>query len=255
MAGRPSPVAFFMTHKTKGIILRTVRYGETSLVVTMFTELFGVQSYMVNGIRTNKKAGAKAAMYQPGAILDMQVYHSEQRSMHRIKEAEWAYLYKNILSDVIKNSIALYMMELLYKILKQPEQNADLFYFCEDALIQLDDAPPHIAANFSLYFALHLASFFGFRINDPENEEQMFLDLAEGAFTDHAPVHPYFLEGEYAQVTAELLKIMQPHELDQLKLNHIKRRELLLKYQEYYALHIQDFGQMKTLAVLGELFN
>ncbi len=155
-----------MTHKTKGIILRTVKYGETSLVVTVFTELFGVQTYMVNGIRTTKKSGAKAAMYQPAAMLDMEVYHNDQRSMHRIREAGWAFLYQNVLSDVVKNSVAMYMMELLCKTLKQPEQNADLFYFCEDALQQLDVAPPHIAANFPLYFALHLANFFGFRIND-----------------------------------------------------------------------------------------
>jgi len=100
-----------------------------------------------------------------------------------------------------------------------------------------------------------MVNFFGFRINDPENETLTYLDLQEGAFIDHQPVHPYFLEGENAQVAAELLKIMQPHELDQLKLNSVKRRELLQKFQEYYALHIQDFGQMKTLAVLQELFS
>ena len=49
-----------MTHKTKGIVLRTVKYGETSLVAIILTELFGVQTYMVNGVRTSKKTSAKA---------------------------------------------------------------------------------------------------------------------------------------------------------------------------------------------------
>jgi DNA repair protein RecO (recombination protein O) len=160
-----------------------------------------------------------------------------------------------VLSDVVKNSVAMYMMELLYKTLKQPEENADLFYFCEDALQQLDAAPAHITANFPLFFALHLANFFGFRIHDPEEENFSYLDLQDGVFTDQQPVHPYFIEGENVRVTAELLKIMQPHELEQVKMNHIKRRELLQKLQEYYALHIQDFGQMRTLAVLQELFS
>ena len=244
-----------MTHKTKGIVLRAIKYGETSLVVTVFTELFGVQAYLVNGVRTAKKAGAKAALYQPGAILEMEVYHNDLRSMHRIKEANWAFLYQHILSNVVKNSITLYMMELLYKTLKQPEENTDLFYFCEDALQQLDAAPNKIAANFALYFTLHLTHFFGFRINDPESEDPLYLDMEEGNFTDHQPIHSFFLEGENVSLTAELLKIMQPHELDQLKLHHDKRRELLLKYQQYYALHIQDFGQMKTLSVLFELFS
>jgi DNA repair protein RecO (recombination protein O) len=161
-----------MTHKTKGIVLRTIKYGETSLIVTVFTELFGVQTYMVNGIRTAKKSGAKAAMYQPAALLEMEVYNNELKSMHRIKECNWSVLYKNILSDVIKNSIALYMVELLYKTLKQPEQNADLFYFCEDVFLELDSSTDIIAANFPLYFTLHLAGFFGFKLNSPVLTEE-----------------------------------------------------------------------------------
>jgi DNA repair protein RecO (recombination protein O) len=246
-----------MTYKTKGIVLRTIKYGETSLIITVFTELFGVQTYLVNGIRTAKKTGAKAAMYQPAALLDMEVYHNELKAMHRIKECNWVVLYENILSDVVKNSIALYMVELLYKTLKQPEQNTDLFYFCEDALLQLDTASTAIAANFALFFTLHLAQFFGFKISSIEYnnnpEKPLFIDLVEGEFTYDQPTHPNFIAGENALITAELLKIIQPNELVQIKLNHTKRRELLLKYQDYYTLHIADFGQMKTLMILHEV--
>src|SRR5688572_22833392 len=98
-----------MTHKTKGIVLKTVKYGETSLVVTVFTELFGVQTYMVNGVRSAKRVGSKAILFQPAAILDMEVYHNEQRAMQRIKECTWSVVYQHILSQVVKNSIALYM--------------------------------------------------------------------------------------------------------------------------------------------------
>ena len=246
-----------MTHKTRGIVLRTIKYGETSLVVTIFTELFGVQTYMVNGVRSSKKTGSKAIMYQPAAMLEMEVYHYEQKNMQRIKECSWSYLHQQVLSDVVKNSIALYMMELLYKTLKQPEQNTDLFYFSEDALQQLDKASPAIAANFALFFTLHLSHFFGFRINDiepgMEEDASLFLDLLEGNFTSEHPPHPHFLEREDALITAEILKIMQPHELDQLKLHHQKRRILLGRYLQYYALHIQDFGSMKTVGVLQEI--
>ena len=240
-------------HKTKAIILRTVKYGETSLVVTAFTEIFGIQTYMVNGVRSSKKTGLKAAMYQPAALLEMEVYHNDRNAMHRIRECNWAYLYKNILSDVVKNSIAMFMMELLYKLLKQPEENTDLFYFCEDALLQLDEAPKTVAANFPLFFTLHLSHFFGFKIDDNYSEENNFLDLTEGNFTSQAPTHPYFMADEYAQITAHLLRIMIPAELEDLKMGHLKRRELLLKYIEYYSLHMQDFGQMKTLPVLQEV--
>ena len=242
-----------MTHKTKGIVLRAIKYGETSLVVTIFTELFGVQTYMVNGVRTAKKSSAKANHFQPGAILDMVVYHNDQKPMQRIKEFKWDFLFQQALSDVIKNSIALYMVELLQKCLKQPEQNTALFYFCEDILIRLDTADKSATANFALYFSLQLTHFFGFKMNDDYNADQTVLDLAEGNFVTRQPEHPHFIDGECAQITSQLLKVMQPHELSQFKLHHDTRRKLLLHYQDYYALHIPDFGLMKTLAVLHEV--
>ncbi len=117
---------FSMVHKTKGIVLRAVKYGETSVIVTILTELFGLQSYLVNGIRTSKgKGGSKSAMFQPSAILDLVVYHQETKNLNRLKEYNWNVLYRNILSDVISNTVALFMIELLQKCVKQPEPNPE----------------------------------------------------------------------------------------------------------------------------------
>ena len=242
-----------MTHKTKGIVLRSIKYGETSLVVTLFTELFGIQTYMVNGVRTAKRSSAKANHFQTAAILDLIVYHSENKSMQRIKEFSWAVLYTTLLSDVIKNSIASFMAELLQKCLKQPESNTDLFNFCSASFLQLDLANKIVSANFALFFTLHLTHFFGFRMNDNFSNDHFILDLQEGNFIDHQPIHPNFIDGGNAELTAQLLKVMQPCELEEFKLNQEIRRKLLLRYLEYYALHVHDFGQMKTLMVLHEV--
>ncbi|MEP7237888.1 MAG: DNA repair protein RecO [Ferruginibacter sp.] len=242
-----------MTHKTKGIVLRSIKYGETSLVVTIFTELFGIQTYMVNGVRTAKKSSSKANHFQPTAILDLVVYHSDNKPMQRIKEFSWAVLYAGLLSDVIKNSIASFMAELVQKCLKQPEANADLYNFCEESFLELDRANNLVAANFALFFTLHLTHFFGFRMTDNYSSDDTVLDLLEGNYIDHQPTHPHFIDGKNAELTAQLLKVMQPHELEEFKLNREIRRLLLLRYLEYYALHIPDFGQMKTLMVLHEV--
>jgi DNA repair protein RecO (recombination protein O) len=242
-----------MTHKTKGIVLRTVKYGETSLVVTIFTEMFGVQTYMVNGVRTAKVKSAKASYFQPSAVLDLVVYHSDAKPMQRIKEFSWSFLYQNVLTDVIKNSVVAYMMELLHKCLKQPEANAELFYFCQDALLQLDQSSNKITANFPLFFALHLPYFLGFRMTDNYDAENIFLDLQEGVFINHQPVHPHFITADAAQTTSQLLKVMQLYELEEFGLNQQMRRQLLQHYHDYFALHITGFGQIKTLAVLQEV--
>ena len=242
-----------MTHKTNGIVLKTVKYGETSLVVTIFTALFGVQTYMVNGVRSSKRSAAKANLFQPAAILELVVYHNDSKHLQRIKEFGWAFLYDKVLQDVIKNSIASYMVELIFKSLKQPEANTNLYHFCEEALMQLDSANRHVAANYPLFFTLQLAHFFGFKIAGNYSNKNCFLDLEDGNFIDHQPIHPNFIDGENANITAQLLKVMQIPELEDIKLNQLTRRYLLLKYLDYYALHIHDFGQMKTLMVLHEV--
>jgi len=241
---------------TKGIVLRTVKYGETSVIVTIFTELLGAQSYLVNGVRTSSKKGSgKANLFQPTAILEMVVYHNEMKQLQRIKEFRWGSLYQHILSDVRKNAIALFMVELLTKCLKQPEPNAELFYFAEDAFLHLDKAPDTVAANFPLFFALHLPVFFGFRISDNYSDARPFLDLQEGDFVPEQPRHPHFLEEKQAFITSQLLRVRQPDELKDIKLNHEFRRNLLFTYEVYYKLHVQDFGTMRTLPVLREVLS
>jgi DNA repair protein RecO (recombination protein O) len=243
-------------HHTKGIVLRTVKYGETSVIVTQFTELFGIQSYLVNGVRTSSKKGSgKANLFQPAAILDMIVYHNELKQLQRIKEFKWGVLYQHILSDVRKNAVALFMVELLTKSLKQPESNPDLFHFVEDSLLHLDNANDAVTANFPLFFALHLPVFFGFRFSDNYSEKNSFLDLQEGEFVKEQPKHPHFLDDKQAYVTSQLLKVQQPGELEEIKLNHDFRRNLLYMYETYYRLQIQDFGAMKTLPVLREILS
>lgn len=245
-----------MLHKTKGIVLRTVKYGETSLVVTMFTETLGVQSYLINGVRTQSKQGSsKAGMFQPSAILELVAYHSEFKNLQRLKEYKWEYLFQNIFSDVIKNAVAVFMIEMLTRCLKQPEPHPELYYFIEDTLQHLDKSNDSVVANFPLFYSLHLAVFFGFRIQDEFSDKKNFLDLQEGQFTKNQPHHPHYLQDAEAETVSHILKVMQPAELEDLKLNQDSRRRLLHGMESYYAFHISDFGTLKTLPVLKELMS
>lgn len=240
-----------ITHKTKGIVVKVVRYGDTSIIAAIYTGLFGMQSYIVNGVRSSSKKGAgRGNLFQPGAILDLVVYHQEIKNLQRIKEFKWAHIYEQLYFNVYKNAILLFMIEVLQRVLKQPEQNSDLFDFIEDALLHLDRADHVVTGNFPLYFAVHLASFFGFRISDNHSGIKNILDLQEGEFVSGRPDHSWYLEGEHAQITSILLRIMHPEDLRQLRLNQETRRTLLHAYETFYMLHQQDFGKLKTLPIL-----
>jgi DNA repair protein RecO (recombination protein O) len=245
-----------MTHKTKGIILRTVKYGETSVITTVYTELFGIQSYLVKGVRqSTKKSAGKGIYFQPAAILEMVVYHNELKNLNFIREYEWGHLYQNLLFDVVKNTVAMYIVEMLQHSLKQPEANPELFYMIEDTLKQLDIASATLAANLPLYFSLHLAGELGFRIQGSYSNVTPFLDLQEGLFVDALPAHSYYLHKSLAEATSLLLSINFYNDLENIHLARDIRRSLLTAYQNYIALHVQDFGEIKSLPVLQEIFS
>ena len=240
-----------MIHTTKGIVLRTIKYGETSVIVSIFTELFGVQSYLVNGVRSSSKsAQGKAGMYTPGAILEMAVYHNDLKNLQRIKEARWSYLYKEVFFDVKKNAVCLFLVELLQKCLKQPEPLPDLFYFSEDVLTELDTAAPNETANIPLFAALHISSFLGHRITDNYSTLNPYLDLKEGQFFPEPPVHGGYVPPPYSEVIAEFLRTRQPAELNDLLLNREQRNVLMRAVLDFYVLHQVDFGTMRSLEVL-----
>lgn len=238
-------------YKTNGIVLRAVKYGETSVIVSIFTDLFGIQSYLVNGVRTSsRKTQSKINLFQPGAILQLVVYHNELKKLQRIKESNWHYLYEHLFFNVAKNAVAMFIVELLTKCLKQPEASHELFQFTEDILVHLDKSNETEMANYPLFFATHLATFLGLQITDNYSAKNNILDLLEGLFIAQKPPHPYFLEEPYSNISSQLLKIMQPYELVQIKINKDVRRVMMTAFQNYYALHIQDFGVMKSVPVL-----
>lgn len=241
-----------MIHTTKGIVLRTIKYSETSVIAGIFTELFGIQSYIVNGVRTKAKT-SKVHFFQPASILELEVYHNDLKNLQRIKDLRWSYLYKNLFSNVIKNAIALYMVELLQKCLKQPEANPDLFNFCEDAFMQLDVADKEITANFAIYFALHLVHFFGLGIQDNYSADRKYFDIREGNFTNAITANDNSIDVDLSRHLAELSKAIHPADLREIKLNKNTRKAILSVLESYYVFHIAEFGPMKTLPVLHEL--
>lgn len=243
-----------MVRKTKGIVLRAVRYGETSLIVSVFTEDFGLQSYIINGVRTENKQKGKASLFTPASVLELDVYHHEQRGINRIREACRTMVLHSLAEDVVKNNIALFTMELLVKSLKHPESNLPLFRFCEEFIIKLNDCDRESTGMFPFYFALRLPHFLGFGILPPEKTmirpDACYLDLTEGCFRTEAPVHGHFLAGEEAIAAACLLSEDQKWSAENY--SGIQMPE---KFLDFYNLHLQDFGRIKSYPLLHELLS
>lgn len=243
-----------MVHSTKGVVLRTLKYGDTSIITSIYTELFGIQQYIVKGVRQRTKTSSgKASYFQPSAILDLEVYHNELKQMQFIKEYRWSYLYEQVLFDVVKNAVAAYIIELMQLSIEEPEANPELYYLIEQTLIQLDKGNATVTGNLPLYFTLHLASELGFQLQGVYTEQTNIVDLQEGVFMNEIPNHPYYIEGKHAAYTSEIMQLQQYEQLENILLNQTMRRQLLESYQLYLSLHISGFGKMKSYAILQEI--
>ncbi len=241
-----------MMHNTKGIVLRTVKYGETSVIAKIFTEMFGVQSYMVNGVRTNSKK-SKAHFFQPACVLDLEVYHSDLKNLQRIKELRWHYLYQDVLSDVLKNSVALFIVELLYKCLKQPEQNSPLYEFTENALMQTDRSGYEVAANIPLYYLVHLPAFFGFSIQKNYSAGNANFEPEEGKFSGEAETTAGS-DSATPLILYNILKTSSIPELTTLKMSRHQRTKVFAEMLVFYNYHFPEFGTLNTLNVMQAIF-
>jgi DNA repair protein RecO (recombination protein O) len=240
-----------MLHKTSGIVLRSVKYGESSLIVNIFTELFGVQSYLVNGVRTSRPSSSRAALLQPANLLDLVTYHHEGRNLQRLSDFRYGYLYRSLYTDMVKNSIALFLVELLDKSLRQPEVHPELFWFISGAL-QWMDREQH-PANLPLYASLRVGELLGFRLFGRYSQATPYLDLQEGCFTATHPAHPHFLEEDCGRLTDRLLRLEGFDGLKDLKMDKQTRRRLLAAYQDYYRLHLPGFTGLRSPRILADV--
>jgi len=242
-----------MLHSTKGIVLKTFKYSESSLIAKIYTLQFGIQSYIVNGVRTTKKGKHKAALLQPLTLLDMVVYYRKNRNMQRIKEMKLSQTFQSIPFDIGKSSLALFSTELLYNTLKEEEENELLFNFISNFVHILDSTKESIA-NLHLYFILQLTGYLGFYpFNNYHPTENNIFDLQEGLFVSQRPTHPHYLMNPLCGQITKLLGVSL-EDVHLIKIEKSYRQELLTAFLQFYQLHIEGFKPLRSVKILQEVF-
>lgn len=244
-----------MLHATKGIVLRTVKYGETSLVVTMYTELFGMQSYLVNGARTEKKSSGKANLFQPGTLLELIVYHQPNKNLQRIKEVKIYYLYQTLHTNIVKNTIGTYLVELISKTITEPESHIELYDFLEKSMLYIDKNAESKLANFPIHFTLQLFLILGFEIQNSFSELRPFLDLMNGQYVSKDKLeHLHYIEGALAEAISNCNKLSF-EDVSQVALNNTLRKEIIYALIQYLKFHISSFGELRSIDILHEILS
>ncbi len=229
-----------MLHKTKGLALGYIRYRETSIIAKVYTEVFGIQSYIVNGVRSSTSKTNRIALFQPLTLLEMVVYHKKKEdTVHRISELKCYAPFHSLPYDVTKSSLALFVTEILGKTLKEEETNEALFEFLEHSVRYLDTAEEGFE-NFHIQFLMQYASFLGFGIETVE-------DLDSELKHNH---YPQLADRKEQYVTAQLL--LNGYGMT-VPLDRQRRVNILEKIIFFYKIHMDSLGEIRSLEVLKEV--
>ena len=234
---------------TKAVILTSLKYGDTSLIVKAFTASDGLKSYMLKGVLSAKKGKLKAAYFQPLTQLEIVANHRNKGTLESIREAKVNYAYQTVHSDISKNAMTLFLAEMLVHSIHEEEANPALFEFLEASFQWLDIHSEVV--NFHCYFLIQLTKYLGFYPDTSTMKAKCF-DLLEGEFTDTPALHPV-LTGENLAHFKSFLGI-HFDALHTIKMNKKNRQELLQSLVLYFELHLQGFRKPKSLAVLNEVF-
>jgi len=229
-----------MLHKTQGIVLNFIKYRETSIVTRIYTEAFGLQSYIVNSVRgSSKKSAGKISFFQPLTLLELVVYYKKNSGLNRISEVKCADPYQSIPYDFKKSAIALFITEVLNKCLKEEEGNQALFEFLYNSMLVFDHMQGNYE-NFHLQLMIRLSRYLGFA---PRSADDVF-----------GQVHEYIGKPQVSEEEKIVLTQMIDHPFTQkVQTSNIARRLLLDDLIKFYQLHVEGFRELKSLGVLREL--
>ena len=240
-----------MLATTEGIVLHFVKYGESSVITTIFTREFGRQNYLINAAR-GKKSKNKASFLQPLFLVDLVAYQKQSRDIQRIKEIKSSQTYQNIPFDIIKSTQAIFLSEMLYKTINEQESYPEMFDFIKNALLYFDLMDSG-SANFHLFFLYRLTEYLGFLPDTSQFAFEGWFDLRKAAVVPFEPSHPLFMNKDVTSYLI-ILSALKLQEISDLKISRKLRDQLLLQMIEYYQLHFENLGEIKSLKVLKELF-
>jgi DNA repair protein RecO (recombination protein O) len=224
-----------MLEKTRGIVINHIKFRETSVITKIYTEVFGLQTYIENGVRSSKGKN-KMAHFQPLTLLDLVVYYNDNQTIKRLSEIRCNTPFQTLPYEFYKTTIGIFLAEILNKVIKEESGNSVLFEFLFASLSWLDASPDNYE-NFHIQFLLKLARYLGF---DPQSGKNIFVQIGRLAPDDNEEIIglDFFIQNPYDKY---------------LKIGSLLRRDMLETILRFYAFQIENFGEVKSLTVLREI--
>lgn len=243
---------------SEGIVLHAVRYGDTSVIVDIFTASHGAVAFIVRKPQNRHRSasgtasGVVAAALQPLALVEVTWNHNMKSDLQKPKELVLSCAWTSLPFNPHKAAMSLFLGEFLWRALRREERNESLFEYCIQALTWLDVSENDFA-NFHIVFLLHLSRFLGFYPNADDWRPGDYFDLRAATFVSMRPLHNDFLEPEDAALLPNLLRV-DVRSMRIVEMNGRQRGRVLEHITQFYRLHIPEFPEVRSLAVLADVF-
>ncbi len=236
-----------MLHKTRGIAVHSMKFSESSIIVRIYTEKFGLRPYIIKGIR-KPHSKMKPGLFQPLTLLDLTVYYKEKGSLQTIREASIEYPYQSLPFDILKSSVALYVSELIYKAIREEEPDPSLFNFLRIFCTSMDSTRGSIQL-YPLLFTIQLTRYLGIMPRADYSPDTPVFDLQEGSFRNDLPGHNLVLQ---EPTSGYLMKLLSANiaDAENLDIPSKERGILLDKMLQYYRLHLSGFPGIQSHSIL-----
>lgn len=241
-----------MLVKCKGIVIKTIDYSESSVILKCFTDAHGLQSYLINGVRKNK-GQIRPSQLLPLTLLELEVYHQQNKNLQRIKELKCSPPLHQLHFSMVKSSIGMFVSEVLNRSIRE-EHQADkaLFDFIYHA-IQLLDIEQQKLSNFPIYFLVQLSRYLGFY---PQYQNSgtgtMGFNFKDGAFEFFDEHNPFQFDVVSSSLLLEFLEA--GYELQkEFQIHASHRKQLLNHLIVYYNEHLNGFSNMRSHEILAEV--
>jgi len=221
-----------MLYNTRGIVLNYIKYGDTSIITKIYTEMFGLQTYIVNGVRKSRSKN-KMAFFQPLSLLEVVVYHHPKKDIQRISEVKFELHFQGIPFEIKKTSIAIFMAEVLNKTLKEEQEDLPLFQFVHQTIKTLDQQKQHIE-NYHLVFLIRLGRYLG---------------IAPHAHESFLQEHQHPGHGEDEEVE----KLFTGESPQAARISRKRRNEILDELLKFYGVYYSGLHHLKSIEILREV--
>lgn len=233
-----------MSTPYRAILLKKIKYGERNLILQTYTRNDGSKAFFAGA--QNSKGKSKTPLH-PLSILEIETSRGKG-NLPRIKEMTNQSHFLDILGDVKKTSILMFLNEVLMKCLSDYQEDRQLFDFIERNCRELNARQGEVN-NFHIKFLFDLSSYLGFYPNGQYSAEFPFFDLIDGVFSTETPLHSNYLSPDMAQLFSKFID-NQNGDAESISLSNKERRMILHQLLIYFRIHVENFNELKSVEVL-----